>query len=117
MITNNPQLWLNLASPVIGEDVSHGTSLSRFKISYGCTPVVCGLIWSKINCRNLPDLKSFKQAHLLWGLHFLRKYPTEDDLAAKFNIKSNKTVRKWCRIAVIQIAMLKGAVVSQLSRN
>ena len=75
-----------------------------FKTHFGPSPAVCLLIWNE-SAAILEAPSKMKFVHLLWGLHFLRCYPTEQEMALTLR-KSIRTIRKWVWEAVARIQLL-----------
>jgi hypothetical protein len=88
------------------------TRTRHFKASYGCLPVVCLKIWTDVlhNLSN-EDRRAAAVDHLFWTLYFLKKYPEEDLMAAKFD-KDEKTIRKWVWTCIRRLQALKDQKVS-----
>ena len=78
----------------------------EFRSSFGCSKEVFYYVWVMAK---FP--KTTQQKHLLWGLHFLRKYPEEDVMALFFG-GSRPTIRKHVWIVVRAIAKLFPIIVS-----
>ena len=51
------------------------------------------------------DFDTLSKKHLLWGLYFLKCYPT-DRVGAVFVKSSVKTFKKWSKYAVDHVALL-----------
>ena len=78
---------------------------SQFKALFGTTTVVCQIIWDLIEgSDNLP--KNSRQIHLLYALHFLKIYQTEEINSINSKVRE-KTFRKWCKAFVPAIANLE----------
>lgn len=91
---------------------SFKTRLRRFKAEYGCKPIVCVKVWNDLMAMQAVEYRSqSKVDHLFWCLFFLKKYPNEDEMVAKFN-KDEKTVRKWVWFYIHRIQELKEMKVS-----
>jgi len=102
------QIGLETAGYVRWRDYEMETNIRNFRAHYGPLPKSCMQMWSDMqeseneDCKLEPDAKP---VHLLIALRFLRKYPTETDLASFFRM-TEKTVRKWVHIFVKKISLL-----------
>lgn len=83
--------------------LSRRTQERRFKEAYGCLPIVVGYIWRDIHAI-MPE--KTKLDYLFWALFFLKKYPTEGDMASRFQ-KDPDTVRKWVWSIIFCLQELK----------
>jgi hypothetical protein len=97
------------------------TNLRRFTGRYGPTPLTCQNIWDDLQtstneaCRINNSI--VKHPHLLFlALRFLWAYPTEENLAAEFQM-SPKTVRKWAALMVMKIHLLLPQKVRRLAAS
>jgi hypothetical protein len=79
-------------------NVARATNLKRFRAHYGSNPIVYSYMWADLKTTRNPDARiDAANADLnafLMCLHFLKCYPSESILAAKFCI-CEKTARKW----------------------
>ena len=73
------------------QKLSMRTQERRFKEMFGCRPVVSRLIWIDLRGKVQSGVKI---EHIFWTLFFLKKYPTEGDMAARLK-KDPGTIRKW----------------------
>ena len=109
-----------------------GTHNRRFVANYGCLPRTCADLWHAILASEHPtfmvEVESFqnkrplkrysfekppyKPKHLMWALHFLSCYPTENQMNG-FARSDEKTVRKWTWLFIEAIASLKSEIVSK----
>jgi hypothetical protein len=86
------------------------TNIRRFTGRYGPTPLTCENIWDDLQtspneaCRINNSIVQ-RPPLLLLALRFLWAYPTEENLAAEFQM-SPKTVRKWAALMVMKIHLL-----------
>lgn len=101
----------------------------RFVASFGATWITCAALWQKCLSSSdetfVADVTTFDQTnwkfdrkkpaykpkHLLWALHFMKCYPTENQMASTVN-EDEKTLRKWVWIFIDALAGLKSEVVS-----
>lgn len=71
--------------------------LEHFRSHFGSDPVVYADIWEDLQTTNLPAaimiLKHSDVDSFLMTLHFLKRYPTEIELATRFNM-NERTVRE-----------------------
>lgn len=79
------------------------TQLRRYREMYGCNPCVVKELWRDVK-EQLPNEANL--THLYWALFFLKKYPTEGDLASRMN-KDPATIRKWVWCIILGIQELK----------
>lgn len=85
------------------------TQHMRFKQMYGCLPIVVEHIWHDLQGR-LPA--KAKLDHLFWALFFLKRYPTEGDMALRLK-KDPNTIRKWVWALIFGIQDLKAEKVRE----
>ena len=79
------------------------TQVRRFREMYGCHPTVVREVWYDLK-KHVPE--NTKLTYLFWALFFLRKYPTDGDLATRVN-KDPTTVRKWVWTIIFGLQDLK----------
>lgn len=80
-----------------------------FRAHTGTTPDVCSLIWNRISANE--QRSSYMQpVHLLWALHFLKVYSTEDVIVSRLDT-TRKTYRKWVWKVLRLICRMKREVV------
>jgi len=85
--------------------LSRRTQTKRYKEHFGCHPNVFALIWHDLKTgQHVPQKTTID--HFFWALFFLRKYPTEGDLASRFQ-KYPITLRKWIWTLIFGIQELK----------
>ena len=98
------------------QNVSLSLNLRRFKSHYGSHPIVYVQMWTDLQttpCLDaLVDSKTINLIHYLMTLHFLKCYPTEEQLAASFKV-GERSVRKWCRYYGRKMQALKQQKVSR----
>lgn len=96
------------------QNVSHETSMLRFKGFYGSSPIVCKKIWNEfqttpvVNARI--ERKQLRLDYFLMSMYFLKCYPTELQLSGMFKV-SEKTARRWIRFYLQKIQALKSQKV------
>ena len=78
-----------------------------FRSLFGCSPVVCGVLWVKCKFKNWVEPK-----HLLWALMFLKVYATEKTLATLAGIGDRQKYRETIWPILTNISKLKKSVVS-----
>ncbi len=108
-----PEDWTELCNHATGRDVRsmwHRTedavlSVRRFIGLFGISPKLCSWYYRQLELKGLLPPK-FKPLHFLWTLHFLFLYSTEIQNASRFNCCEN-TYRKWVRLGVAAIGLLK----------
>jgi len=116
----NPDEFLELGLEMLGYDRSRRSKSSkkrnvdRFTSQYGSAHVVVAKLWQDLlttddqNARVDPNKAD--ACNFLVALYFLRKYPTEDDLEATFQM-CVKTARKWCWYYAEKIQALKATTI------
>ena len=105
----------------------------RLIANFGALPEVYSILWKKclssgndVFCENNEkkieeklkkneDIQQkkppYKPKHLLWALHFMKTYKTEEVLASTLGHCDESTLRKWIWIFIEAIAALKNDVV------
>jgi hypothetical protein len=78
--------------------VRRAQNLERFKSLYGSNPVVYAAIFEDLQMTQIPearvDPKTLCVESFLMAFHFLKCYPTENQLSGLFKI-CERTARKW----------------------
>lgn len=85
------------------ESASRIVGLRRFKANFGISPKVCAEAWVEIK-KKLPH--DFKIMHLLWALHFLKCYNTEN-VNHVFANCDEKTFRHRTREVIMKLASME----------
>ena len=91
----------------------------RFQSNFGTAPEICSNIWARIMFTRRKQIPFSNPApkHLLWALHLMKTYGTEDCLASNCGV-DEKTFRRWAWIFIEEIARLSRVEVSdQKSSN
>lgn len=83
--------------------LSRRTLERRFKEMYGCHPKIVRQVWLDIR-EKTP--KGTKLDHVFWALFFLKKYPTDGEMASKLG-KDPTTIRKWVWTVIFGLQELK----------
>ena len=78
-----------------------------FKSEFGVSEKVFQKIWWDVDFS-----KKTRPEHVLWGLNFLKCYPTEAAMCRATGVKTRKTVRKWKERVVRKLAKHVTRVVS-----
>lgn len=94
--------------------LSMRTQLRRFREMFGCHPKVVRELWYDLK-ENAPT-NGTKIAHLFWALFFLRKYPTDGDMAGRLG-KDPTTIRKWVWTIIFGLQELKADKIRFPSNN
>ena len=99
------------------ERLQRVTNLRRFKAHFGSDPRVHAKIWedlqtTPIRKANIGGAKMSVDSFLM-AIYFLKKYPTEQTMAAVFK-KGEKTCRKWVWCYMSKIQALKREKVRRL---
>jgi hypothetical protein len=82
----------------------------RVKSAYGCTPLAASTLWNRLVNAEAPRGTVDK---LFWTLMFLRQYPDEGGMQAKFGAHPD-TIRVWVWMTIHSLQGLKAAMVSSL---
>jgi hypothetical protein len=106
----------HLGGEMMGRDPegrSESVFIRRWLSFFGVEPIICAETWNLLNIAvndpDDPDLTNARPEHLLWGLLFLKKYGSEEEMARIAGGESavdEKTFRKWSNIFVTRIAGL-----------
>ena len=93
-------LGLEIAGHSQWRKYKDGPNLERFTKAYGATPLTCKEMWDDLLADMSPQFvvsvdETKKPFQMLVALRFLWKYPTEEDLANFFKIRSEKTIRDY----------------------
>ena len=107
-------MWLLEAKYILHREVpTNQASLEKFKVLFGTSIDVCEHLWNDISVqvRQVPGYQMYQKQHFLWGLYWLRHYPS-DRMNALACGCDRKTVVKWTGITVRHIAGRLPAVVS-----
>jgi hypothetical protein len=97
--------------------VCRDTNLKRFREMYGSLPVVYAHLWEDLQTTRIAeatlvvDSPEKQLLYFLHAVHFLKKYPTEGDSAARFG-KSSRTLRETKWAYVLRIQALKAQKIS-----
>lgn len=106
--------------PQIHTQVRRAQNLERFKALYGSNPVVYAEIFEDLQMTQIAeayvDPKLLFVDSFLMALHFLKCYPTENQLSGLFKF-CEKTARKWGWFYARKIQALKEEKVSSLLTN
>jgi hypothetical protein len=90
------------------KDANDDTNRDRFQSHYGISPWVCCTLYEDLQRTSLENAKivNGNNTTLKWyliALHFLRKYPTEDEREATFDVsKSYGAQKQWEYVEKIQ---------------
>lgn len=86
------------------------TNIARFRKKYGLEPYVAVLVWEDLQTKKDYEARNPKEKlsprYFLMALHTLRKYPTEKDREAAWDV-SAKTGREWVWYYLRKIQALK----------
>ncbi|CAB9503243.1 hypothetical protein SEMRO_160_G072100.1 [Seminavis robusta] len=94
--------------------------IHRFKQQFGMKPQTVEDVWKALRDSDDPVVrlpKTAKPKHLLIAIRHLFKYHTEADLATFFNIKTEKTVRRWARQYLKRIAHYLPVLMGSIHDN
>jgi hypothetical protein len=93
------------------KNVATANEVTRFHSMFGTSPEICSLLWDHVDpLSTMPN--GVQDAHLLWGLMFLKLYAAESVHCALAGGVDEKTFRKWCWTFVYAIADLAPDFVS-----
>ena len=94
--------------------ISRKTAVRRFKSFYGSVPIVYAQIYEDLQTTDIEDAhvepKDLKFDYLMLAMYFLKTYPTEEQMAATFNIDEG-TARVWTWYYLRKIQALKAAKI------
>ena len=86
------------------------TNIERYKSLYGSSPHVCAMIWEDFQTTSLPNAhvlpRDRKVKWFLIALHHLKRYPTEFEREAKFDVNIAWS-RDWVWFFIEKIQALK----------
>ena len=104
---------IQAACPIIGQHLRLSTLISSFSSLFGVNVSVASKAYQEIasNARLPRPYTHFSRKHFLWGLYFMKVYPT-DVAAASFLNCNKQTFRKWSQHTVKHISLLYGVKVS-----
>ena len=112
MAENLSHAFLCEGSTILRKRIAAGKQIlaseREFRSMFGCSPVVCAVVWVK--CQFMAPTQ---HKHLLWVLMFLRLYSIETSLATHAGVTA-KTYRKKVWPIVKSIAALRPTVVSSM---
>lgn len=95
---------INAAYPMLG---NQSNSTSSFEAVFGVNALVAWRVFEELfpNVNSEKGFETFAEKHLLWGLYFLKCYPT-DRVGAVFVRSSVKTFKKWSKHSINHVAAL-----------
>jgi hypothetical protein len=92
------------------ERAKGSTNIDRYKSLYGSSPRVCAMIWEDFQTTSLPNAhvlpRDRKVKWFLIALHHLKRYPTEFEREAKFDVNIAWS-RDWVWFFIEKIQALK----------
>jgi hypothetical protein len=96
IISLSPAEFMMLGLEETRRKLCHKTKVTHFRSQYGASPESCSDIFVDIQRADMGEYIILKPnaIYFLMTLYWLHKYPTEIDLARKFNI-CEKTARRW----------------------
>lgn len=104
------QVFVAAAKDIINISKSESTFNRRWMGKFGALPIICCLLWDRINpYETMPD--GVHKKHLLWGLYFLKVYDTEENSATNVGRVDEQTYRVWSFRFVEAISYLESSVV------
>lgn len=110
-MANNDTYYLMKGLGIAGytsERLAMRTQLRRFREMFGCSPTVVRHLWNDLRLLLAGDVKD---DYLFWALCFLKRYPTEGDLAGRLK-KDPSTIRKWVWTVIFGIQDLRAKKVN-----
>ena len=92
---------------------SEKTMQRQFRSWFGLGPKLCLVVWNKLIASSCFECTSANPnpKHLLWTLHFLKVYSSEENNAGRVGV-SEKTFRKWVWIYAEGISNLDKEIIS-----
>lgn len=98
------------------QNVCRPTNVMRFKGHYGSNPIVYAQILEELQTTAIPeariDVRKSGPLYFLMAVHFLARYPTEQEQAGIFKV-CDKTARCWSWYFATKIQMLKEEKVNR----
>ena len=90
-----PQTFMDTAMVMLEikkNNISTTRMMQKFVSTFGITPNMCSIVWTKLQDDEMPATVLPK--HLLWTLHFLRCYNSEEVLT-NLTKCCRQTLTKW----------------------
>lgn len=101
----------------------------RFVANFGASWEICSILWQLCltsgdvtffksleslpsNFERLLNRPPYKPKHLLYAMHFMKCYSTENQSSSELDRADEKTFRKWTWVFIEALAGLKNEVVS-----
>jgi hypothetical protein len=110
-----PEDFEKLGGEIMARSTDGGKSAAvfeaRFFTFFGVICVVVANVWNRLVDKGDPELESAEPFHLLWGLLFLKQYPSETLFCKLVGVQDEGTVRHWSQLFVRHIAYLVSDVV------
>jgi hypothetical protein len=92
------------------QNSKRSTKLDWFVSQYGCSPLICAMLWNDLQTTTMPRAKvkrsKAKPQLFLMTLHHFKVYPRELQAKGTWSI-SRKTYRKWVKCFAKKIRQLK----------
>jgi hypothetical protein len=79
---------------------------------FGAPPLVMAKVWELLMEVDGPWPNTTTKKHLLWGLHMMKVYASEEVLSANVGAIDEKTYRKWSKLFILELSYLAPEVVS-----
>jgi hypothetical protein len=75
-----PEQWLEMGMGIMGRHnlVTRSTSRWRFRATFGQSPIICSIVWDKIEEARQTMPQGAKPIHLLWAMMFVKLYCCEE---------------------------------------
>ena len=113
VIEAQQQEFIVAAKDIVNICRGERTFKRRWMGKFGAMPMICCLLWNRIDpFETMPD--GVHKKHLLWALLFLRVYDTEENNAQNVGREDEKTYRVWSFCFVEAISCIESSVVRQL---
>ena len=80
--------------------------IKNFRSLYGTSPKILSIIWAEIQSTGSNET-SAKPLHMLLLYRWMKSNQSENELKSCFGGISVRTIRKWRRILVVQVANLR----------
>jgi hypothetical protein len=113
--TATPEDFEKLGSEIMARSTDGGKSVAVFEAPFitffGVICVVVTNVWNRLVDKGDPELKSAEPFPLLWGLLFLKQYPSETLFCKLVGVRDKGTVWHWSQLYVRHIAYLVSDVV------
>jgi hypothetical protein len=109
-----PEDFEKLGGEIMARNTDGGSAAvfeAQFVTFFGVICMVVANVWNRLVDKGDPELESAEPFHLLWGLLFLKQYPSETLFCKLVGVRDEGTVRHWSQLFVRHISYLVSDVV------